>query len=100
MPRGKKAATGEERVAPNGYHYIKTKDGWRLKHHILAEEALGRPLKDSERVSFKDNDRTNFDPENLQVRKQRNRKADRAKFLRNRIHIAQEELAELEAEGY
>jgi len=66
--RGKKSKTGNTRVAPNGYHYTRTKTGWRLTHHVVAEKTLGRLLKEEERVYFKDGDRTNIDPSNLEIR--------------------------------
>lgn len=54
MVRGAKAEIGNTRIAQNGYHYTRTESGWRLTHHLLAEEMLGRPLTDDERVQFKD----------------------------------------------
>jgi hypothetical protein len=54
MPRGKLSDVGDTRVAGNGYHYTKTEDCWRLTHHLTAEKILGRPLKDSESVRFKE----------------------------------------------
>lgn len=67
MARGKQASIGDERTSQNGYLYIKTPQGWRLKHQIILEEKLGRPLADNERCCFEDGDRTNLDPENLSV---------------------------------
>lgn len=67
MARGKKANVGDERVAPNGYAYIRTETGWRLKHHVIAEEQLGRPLRVDERVVFHDGDRKNLKPSNIRV---------------------------------
>ena len=67
MSKGRQAKIGAENVAANGYAYVKTASGWRLKHHIVAEQKLGRPLEKGERVSFADNDRTNFDPANIIV---------------------------------
>jgi DNA-directed RNA polymerase subunit L len=66
--RGSRSEVGDTRVAKNGYHYTKTEERWRLTHHILMEEKLGRPLKENERVVFVDNDRTNLDLDNLEVR--------------------------------
>ena len=56
--RGQTVDVGATRVSANGYQYTKVanegsgKAGWRLTHHLLAEEKLGRPLKADERVSF------------------------------------------------
>jgi argininosuccinate lyase len=67
MPRGQGANIGDERISANGYHYTRTESGWRLTHHIVAEQTLGRPLNDDERVTFKDKKRTNLSPENVVV---------------------------------
>jgi len=65
--KGSRAMLGDENVSANGYRYVKTSTGWRLKHHLVAEETLGRPLSPDERVSFKDRNRENFDPKNIIV---------------------------------
>src|SRR6266542_1239969 len=67
MPRGHKSNVGDIRVARNGYHYTRVEIGWRLTHHLLAEEKLGRNLASNERVLFDDGDRNNLDPTNLRV---------------------------------
>jgi hypothetical protein len=67
--RGSRSEPGETRVAKNGYHYTRTEEKWRLTHHLIAEEKLGRPLSPHERVVFRDNDRTNLDPSNIQVKR-------------------------------
>lgn len=67
MSKGKRASIGDETVNANGYCTVKTSTGWRFKHHIVAEEKLGRPLADNERVLFRDGDRSNLDPKNLEV---------------------------------
>jgi HNH endonuclease len=66
--RGQQSSIGDERVAPNGYHYVRTKEGWRLKHHVAVETRLGRHLRKDEMVYFIDGDKTNFDPANLRVK--------------------------------
>lgn len=66
--RGKKSRVGAVRVAPNGYSYTRTKIGWRLTHHVVAEKMLGRRLKEGERVHFKDGTRTNLSPDNLEIK--------------------------------
>jgi hypothetical protein len=65
--RGQASKTGDTKTARNGYHYTRTEDRWRLTHHIVAETKLGRSLKESERVTFKDRNRKNLDPDNLIV---------------------------------
>ena len=67
MPRGQKASNGDTRVAPNGYHYTKTADVWRLTHHLVAEEKLGRSLLKAERCFFIDGDKQNLEPKNIRV---------------------------------
>jgi len=42
-------------------------DRWRLTHHLIAEKSLGRKLRENERVSFKDKDRSNLKPGNLVI---------------------------------
>jgi HNH endonuclease len=46
---------------------VKTEHGWRFKHHLVAEEKLGRHLRPDERVSLKDKDKDNLDPDNIVV---------------------------------
>lgn len=66
--RGRKSKIGDTRVAPNGYHYTRTKNGWELTHRLVAEKKIGRPLAHDERVRFLDKDRSNYnDPDNLDV---------------------------------
>lgn len=67
MGKGKQKKIGTETTNQNGYVMVKTSTGWRMKHHLVAEEKLGRPLEKNERVIFVDNDRTNFDPDNIVV---------------------------------
>lgn len=70
VPRGVSVPEGSIRIAQNGYHYTKVEKGkWRLTHHIVAEEKLGRPLEPWEGVYFADSDRKNLKPENIQVRR-------------------------------
>lgn len=88
---------GTERIAPNGYHYIKQEDGsWKLRHHLVAEETLGRPMFKHERAYFIDNDKENFDPANIAVRTTKHSKDDRIAWLRTKIQQYTEELHELE----
>lgn len=97
MARGKNAKVGDTRTAPNGYHYTKTEDGWRLTHHILAEKSLGRKIKKNERVYFKDGDRTNLSKDNVLVKRVRTKK-DRLAEIDNKIAILKQEREELLAD--
>lgn len=65
--RGNVAPNGATRVAQNEYHYTKQDGKWRLTHHIIAEEILGRPLNEYDRVRFRDGDRKNLSRENIEV---------------------------------
>lgn len=67
MARGKKSKVGDTRVSPNGYHYTRTKTGWELTHRLVASKQLGRDLSPEERVRFRDGDRSNRHPDNLEV---------------------------------
>lgn len=64
---------GYERVGPHGRIVVKvadkptvpgSKDNWRLKHHIVYEEAFG-PIPEGHTVMLADGDPLNLDPENL-----------------------------------
>ena len=91
MARGAAANVGDERWSPNGYLYRKTENGWETVHRLLAEEALGRSLNENEYVTFKDNDKTNLDPGNIEVRL-RGRTS-----LRRRLAQVEDRLRELSA---
>lgn len=97
MARGKNAKVGDTRTAPNGYHYTRTKKGWRLTHHIVAEDKLGRPLRKDERVYFVDGDRTNIIEDNLHVKRVRTKK-DKLAEIDNKIAILKQEREELIAD--
>jgi hypothetical protein len=99
VPRGQQAEIGDERFAPNGYHYTRTKDGWELTHRLLIGLRRGRPLLSSERVKFIDGDKTNMDEDNLEVYviKSKSIKSRRAR-LQARIEDLQAELDALDEE--
>lgn len=97
MGRGAQAKDGDTRVAPNGYHYTKQNGKWRLTHHIVAEKKLGRALRKDERVYFKDKDRDNRHPDNLEIKGIKNGKQQRIDRLRQQITILQDELDDLVA---
>ena len=65
---------GTERPGKDGFIKVKvkmypdvpqTKDNWKFKHHLVWEQANGRPVPDDCVVLFADKDRRNFDPGNL-----------------------------------
>lgn len=96
MARGQEANIGAKRTAPNGYEYTKTQNGWELTHRLIAAEKLGRPLESSERTKFVDGDRTNLDPDNIEVHTVRNTKEMRIKRIKDRIKVLQRELKDLQ----
>ena len=99
MTRGLVSEVGETRVSANGYHYTRTKERWRLTHHLIAEQKLGRALKEDERVTFKDKNKRNLDPDNIVVVLQGRSSLHRRKAqLEARIEELQAELAALEEE--
>jgi hypothetical protein len=59
---------GITRAIAGDYLQIRVHGQWRLKHHLVAEEKLGRPLVEGERVYFIDGDNRNFDPDNIKVK--------------------------------
>lgn len=63
---------GEERTSEEGYVYLKVGDGrknanWRLKHWVVWEKANGREVPPGHIVHFRDRDKLNFDPDNLEL---------------------------------
>ena len=92
MGRGNVAEDGATMVSKNGYHYTKQNKKWRLTHHIVAEEKLGRPLREDERVSFADKNRKNLKPSNLVI----DRRGQTS--IRTRMARIQAKIDELEAE--
>lgn len=92
MPRGQACKVGDTRVAQNGYHYTKTIEGWRLTHHIVAEEKFGMKLTTEHLVRFIDGKRRNLSPSNIEV-VQKGRSS-----LRRRKAIIEARMDELKAE--
>jgi len=92
MPRGQTSEVGSTLINVNGYHNTKTTSGWRLTHHLLAEEMLGRPLLPDEIVRFKDGDRRNLDKGNLEIIPRN------TSSIRARIAVLQAKIDELTAE--
>lgn len=71
MSRGNSKPVGSEFTNANGYTYIKTETGWEPKAKIVAEAKLGRPLRGDERAYFKDGNRHNLHPDNIDVKTKR-----------------------------
>lgn len=92
MPRGKAAEDGNTNVATNGYHYTRQAGKWRLTHHIIAEEILGRPVAENETVRFKDGDRSNLNPNNIVVMPKR------VRSIQSQIAVIERKIMELEGE--
>lgn len=71
---GQNVAIGSERVTRDGYIEVKVKrfsdrpcanKCWRMKHHLVWEEANGCPVPPSTMIVFADGDKGNLDPGNL-----------------------------------
>lgn len=106
MPRGVVSKDGDTNTAVNGYHYTRQNGKYRLTHHIIAEATLGRPIASDETVSFRDGNRKNLDPSNIEVTKRRTSRRGRIAALEARIMelvaqrdklVAQEEEQRLKA---
>lgn len=67
MPRGVLSKDGDTHVSANGYHYRRVNGKWRAEHHLIAEQKLGRPLRENEMARFIDGDRNNLSPDNIEV---------------------------------
>lgn len=94
-----RAKIGDTRTSANGYHYTKMGEGeWILTHHLIAEKKYGRARRADERVVFKDKDRTNLAPDNIEyVTKGQVSKGKEAARLRSRITELQAQLDEIES---
>jgi hypothetical protein len=99
MSRGRNAKIGDENVSANGYTYVRTAAGWRLKHHLVAEKKYGRMIDTTkDQVVFLDKDRTNFDAANIEIRaKNIGSDAKRRARILAKIEELQAELEELDA---
>jgi len=108
MARGTAAKVGDRFTNANGYTYEKTEDrSWIAVHVLIAEEKLGRKLREGERASFKDGDRSNLDPDNIVVKVRLGKKSPRARLAvvnamiqdhREQLEILEEEKKELETQ--
>ena len=84
--KGQVSGIAKERMKPVGYERVDAKDGYvwvkvkdtpqaqvpgsfndnfRLKHHVVWEEANGTPVPPHTMIVFADRDKRNFDPDNL-----------------------------------
>lgn len=91
---------GTTRVAQNGYTWIKTDEGWRYLHHVIAEQKLGRRLARHERVKFIDGDRYNLVAGNLEVfqsDKSMMREQNKVFLLQQQVDQMLEELTDIKA---
>jgi hypothetical protein len=93
VTRGKPAEEGELKVAQNGYTYKKVGNRWKLLHHVIAEEKLGREIAPDEMVCFIDKNRNNLAPKNILVKKRNKGLRQRKEALEAQIIRLQEELA-------
>lgn len=95
MPRGEAAKVGDTFVNRNGYTYVKTEDrGFVAKHVLVKEKDIGRRLASNEFVKFRDNDRSNCEPDNLELRIRGDRRSPQA-----RLAALEARIEELEAEA-
>jgi hypothetical protein len=100
MPRGQLAEVGATFTNANGYHHTKTEEGWVATHTLLMEKKLGRKLRKNEFVKFIDGDRSNLDPDNLELRTRGDGKSPQARLavLESRIEELQAEAEDLRKE--
>jgi GTP-dependent phosphoenolpyruvate carboxykinase len=101
MPRGRVAPPGTETWNALGYCQVKTTDrGWVGKHILILEETLGRQLVFGERAIFKDGDKRNLDPNNIELAASDKKKSLQARIakLKSEIEDRQALLKDLEDE--
>lgn len=95
---GSQKPEGHRFQAANGYWYEKRNGKHRLLHHLIAEEQIGAPIDTRiHRVSFKDGNRENLDPDNIVVTQKSKGKQQRIDAIKKKIALLQEELEELES---
>lgn len=86
---------GTEIHMDNGYVQVKTENGWKLKHRLVMEKKLKRPLARNERVYFKNGNKSDYRPSNLEVRVVNLKRTVRAKLLIPKLESLLEEGREL-----
>jgi hypothetical protein len=109
MPRGRTSEIGTVTVNANGYSQTKVAHGkWVGTHVLILEKKLGRQLKLGERAIFKDGDKGNLDPENIELVEVTNARTIKAKIAKLQAEIEDRqgmindlelELTRLESEG-
>jgi hypothetical protein len=67
MPRGQSKPEGATYVSQNGYEYTKRHGKFVATHILVVQDYLGRKLEPHERVRFKDGNKQNLSPNNLEV---------------------------------
>jgi hypothetical protein len=108
MARGRIAVIGDRFTNGNGYTYEKVLErGWIAVHILVAEEKLGRRLREGERATFVDGDRSNLHPDNISVKTRSDKKSPRARLAeinaliqdhREQLEILEEERKSLETQ--
>ena len=96
-----KRKEGDVVVAQNGYSYTYVVGAHNTlqrfaTHHLIALDKYGRPPREDERVIFKDNNRRNLDPDNIEYATKTTGTLQRRKAtLEDRIRELKAELAEV-----
>jgi hypothetical protein len=88
----KRREDGDEYTSANGYRYRRVRGQWVAVHRLVAEEELGRQLRNNESAYFVDNDKSNLDPSNIGVRVKGGGKD------RTRLAVVEDRIRELQAE--
>lgn len=88
MPRGKPSPVGTVTVNVNGYSQTKTEDrGWVGTHTLVLEARLGRLLRGDERAIFKDGNKRNLTPENIELSKNSSMKSIKARIAKLQAEV-------------
>jgi hypothetical protein len=82
MPRGVRSPIGTETVNANGYCQVKTERGWVGKHTLILEKKLGRQLLPGERAVFKDGNKQNLDPANIELAEAMSTRSVKARIVK------------------
>jgi len=88
MPRGRSSPIGTVTINANGYSQTKVGEGkWTGTHQLILEKKLGRKLRPGERAIFKDNNRSNLDPDNIELNKGSVTQSTKARIAKLRAEI-------------
>jgi hypothetical protein len=100
MPRGQASPVGTVTVNANGYSQTKTENGWVGTHTLILEERIGRKLRPGESARFKDNNRSNLDPDNIYLVEHTTCRSIKAKIakLQAEVFDKQAQIQDLESE--